>query len=341
MSIDWSKTINMDFLINIVAALSGLYMITYFIDNIFETPKNLKTLKLNRQKHSDVYKIIDNFSAEDIPANLDTDNIEQILQNLSYPDELKEIIITFKNYIDPINFELCINRLSDLKINYINLMHDIKKYLQNFYENDGAYIPKENTIDIYKIFDKQSVLSHEFLHMASTSQNKTSGFFTILDNILIGNGLDEGYTELLNERIFNAKNLSYTYNIEIIRLLEIFFDNPKDMEYAYFHNNIFIIYKTFLKYGTKEEFLSLLQTLDNLIETDIPIYKKITATKAKINLYNIIKRSQDKNKISAAENLLQKDPLIKLLKNKKIVLANKPKYKKKIKQKNWKHKNRH
>lgn len=331
----------MDQIINIITALSGLYMITYLIDSLFETPKDLRTLKLNKLRHLDAYNIIDNFLVQDKPSNQNLDNLDEILKQLSYPNELKEIIITFKNYIDPINFETCIDRLSDLKINYFNLMHDIKKYLQNFCENEGKYIPKDNTIDIYKLFDKNSVLSHEFLHMASTGKDQASGFCTNLDDIWIGNGLDEGYTELLNERIFHSKKLSYNYNIEIIKILELFFDNPKDMEYAYFHGNIFIVYHTFLKYGTKEEFLSLLQTLDNLIETDIPIYKKITAIKAKINLYNIIKRSQNKDKILAAENLLQKDSLIKLLKNKKIVLANKPKYKKKIKQKNWKHKNRH
>lgn len=305
-------------------------MTTCIIDNLFETTKDFKTLKLNKQKHIDVYKIIDDFSNINATSDININNIDEILKKLSFPNELKEIIITFKNYIDPVNFELCIKRLSNLKINHINLMHDIKKYLQNFYKSDGVYIPKENTINIYKIFDKKSVLSHEFLHMASTSQNQASGFCTKLDDIWIGNGLDEGYTELLNQRIFNTKKLSYTYNIEIIQLLEIFFDNPKDMEYAYFHNNIFIIYKTFLKYGTKEEFLSLLQTLDNLIETDIPIYKKVSSIKEKINLYNIIKRSKNKDKILTAKSLLEKDPLIKFIKNKNIVLTNTKKYKQKI-----------
>ena len=321
----------MDQIINIFTALSGLYVITYLIDSLFETPKDLKTLKFNKLRHLDAYNIIDNFTTQDTQSNSNIDNIDEILEKLSYPSELKEIIITFKNYIDPINFETCIGKLNNLKINYFNLIHDIKKYLQNFCESEGKYIPKENTINIYKVFDKKSVLTHEFLHMASTGKNQTSGFCTNLDDIWIGNGLDEGYTELLNERIFNSKHLSYTYNIEIIKILEIFFDNPKDMEYAYFHNNIFIIYQTFLKYGTKEEFFSLLQVLDNLVETDIPIYKKVTAIKTKLNLYIILKRSQNKEKILAAEKILETDPLIKLLKSKNIILANKPKQKIKIK----------
>ena len=314
-------------------------MITYLIDSLFETPKDLKTLKLNKLRHLDAYNIIDNFLVQDKPSYSSIDNIDEILEKLSYPSELKEIIITFKNYIDPINFETCINKLNNLKINYFDLIHDIKKYLQNFCENEGIYIPKENTIDIYKVFDKKNVLTHEFLHMASTGKNQTSGFCTNLDDIWIGNGLDEGYTELLNKKIFKNKKISYIYNVEIVELLELFFDKPKDMEYAYFHNNIFIVYQTFLKYGTKEEFLSLLQILDNLIETNIPIYKKVTVIKTKINLYTILKRSQNKDKILAAEQILETDPLIKLLKNKIILLANKPKYKKKIKSRRSKYGN--
>ena len=53
--------------------------------------------------------------------------------------------------------------------------------------------------------------------------------------------------------------------------------------------------------------------------------------KTKINLYTILKRSQNKDKILAAEQILETDPLIKLLKNKNIILANKPKQKIKIK----------
>ena len=36
----------MDQIINIITALSGMYVITYLIDSLFETPKDLKTLKL-------------------------------------------------------------------------------------------------------------------------------------------------------------------------------------------------------------------------------------------------------------------------------------------------------
>ena len=317
----------MEFITNIITTFSSLYIITCLLDNINETRKDLKTIKLNKEKNIAASEIIDKTNCLSNVENIYLENIDKILKELSYPKELEEIIVQFKNYIDFDNSITCINKLNDLKINHINVLNDIKKYLQNFPENEGNYTPSDNTINIYKIFDKKSVLSHEFLHMASTNKNQASGFYTNLDNIWIGDGLDEGYTELLNQRIFKVKKTSYKYNVEILKLLELFFDNPKDMEYAYFHNNIFIIYKTFLKYGTKEEFFTLLQNLDNLIETNIPIYKTVTATNTKIFLYKIIKRSKDNNKIREFQINLEKDPLIKLIKKKKQFDKNKSKQK--------------
>lgn len=309
----------MDLLPNILATLSGIYAISCILDDLIETPKDLKNLKANKEKHIIAYNLIDNFSPNINLEDNDLNDLDYILNQLSYPKELTQIIQNFINYVDKENLIICLKRLNNLQINYINIMHDIKKYLQNFIVKEGSYQANNNTINIYKIFDKKSVLTHEFLHMASTNQNQSSGFCTNLNNIWIGNGLDEGYTELLNQRIFNVKKVSYHYNIEIIKLLELFFDNPKDMEYAYFHNDILVVYHTFLKYGTKEDFFKVIQNLDNLIETDIPIYKKITAIKTKIILYETIKKTNNQNKIKKAKSLLDKDPVIKLIKTKKII----------------------
>lgn len=298
---------------DIITALSGIYAITYILDSLVEISEDLNTLKKNKKRLTDAYNIID-----DIKVYQNKTEQKSIPDKITYPKELDEIITKFKNYIDEENFIICTQKLKSLKINYINILKDIKKYLQNFCDNEGIYSPENNTIDIYKIFSKKEVLSHEFLHMASTN-NQTSGFCTRLNETWIGNGLDEGYTELLNQRIFEAKKTSYTYNIEIVKLLELLFDNPKEMEYAYFHSNIFIIYKTFLKYGSKEDFFTILQNLDNLIETDIPIYKKVIATKTKIIIYETIKKMANQNKIKIAKSLLDKDPAIKLIKTKNTI----------------------
>ena len=316
---------------DIITTLSGIYAITYILDSLIEVNTDLNILKKNKERHTTAYNIID-----DITIKNEVENQKYFTKEILYPKELKEIVIEFKNYIEPENFTICSQRLKDLKINYINILKDIKKYLQNFCENEGSYTPQNNTIDIYKIFSKKNVLSHEFLHMASTN-NQSSGFCTLLKDTWIGDGLDEGYTELLNQRIFKVKKTAYTYNLEIVKILELLFDNPKDMEYAYFHNNIFIVYKNFLKYGTKEDFFTILQNLDNLIETDIPIYKKIISTQTKIIIYETLKHTNDKRKIEIANSLLNQNPIIKLLNAKNNIKNN---TNKKIKKYNKTHKKR-
>ena len=270
---------------DIIIVISSMYAISCLIDNIIESPKQIKSVKLNKQKYLIAYNLIDNITKEN-KINLNSNNI-------NYPKELKEIITKFIQYTDEENLD-CLQKVQNVKINYIKITKDFKKYLQNF-SKEGTYNIQNNTINIYKLLNKKSVLSHEFLHLIS-SNNNISGFTTIIDDILIGDGLDEGYTEFLNQKIFKIKKTAYPYNVKLIKKLEQIFENPKEIENAYFHNDFLKLYHTFLKYGTKEEFFHLIQTLDNLIDTDNTIYQKIIYTKEKNNLNKIIQRNKQKIK---------------------------------------------
>ena len=132
-------------------------------------------------------------------------------------------------------------------------------------------------------------------------------------NKTLGIGINEGYTELLNHIIFNSKSIAYYHNVQIARLIETFFESENEMESAYFHSDIETLFQVFCKYGTKEEFFEIMNNLDNLAMTSIPIYNLATSIKTQLKLYNIIKRSKDKNKIQKFENILNKNPLIKFL----------------------------
>ena len=101
----------------------------------------------------------------------------------------------------------------------------MKYYLQNIITDStmqaGNYNPYNNTITLFH--KKKDILSHEFLHMASTRDKYRCGFhLQTRFNQEIGRGLNEGYTELLNKRIFNSKSFSYFHNVKIARLIEIF-----------------------------------------------------------------------------------------------------------------------
>lgn len=170
--------------------------------------------------------------------------------------------------------------------------------------------------------------------MASTKNELNCGFLctTRFDDQEICRGINEGYTELLNHRIFGSQSLSYFHNVKIAKLFETFFDDHKDMENAYFHGDSEAIYKVFSQYGSKEEFFEIMTNLDNLATTKIPIYNSITSIKTQMQLYRIIKRSKNQEKISKFESILDQNPLTKILRNgQKITLANKPQTKSKTK----------
>ena len=104
------------------------------------------------------------------------------------------------------------------------------------------------------------------------------------------------------------------------------------MENAYFHGDIETLYRVFSQYGTKEEFFEIINNLDNLATTKIPIYNTITSIKTQLKLYTIIKRSKDITKIKQFENILDQNTLTKILRNgQTITLANKPVFKNKTK----------
>ena len=75
--------------------------------------------------------------------------------------------------------------------------------------------------------------------MSSTIDKYNCGFqvYTKFNKIL-GIGINEGYTELLNHIIFNSKSIAYYHNVKIAKLIETFFESENEMESAYFHSDI-------------------------------------------------------------------------------------------------------
>ena len=309
----------------------------YTIHLLIDIKRSLKIKKENKQKNWTLYKRVPDISGQKyethVYAEFNKENLQKlnsILNEMSYPAELAEIVEQFKNYVTTENFKACFKRLQTVKINKIILEKDIKAFIDNLLSLQpaaGTYSPMHNTINLY--YPKKNVLSHEFLHMASTQDGLNHGFAkeVIVNNrpATIGRGFNEGYTELLNHRIFGSKNSSYYHNVKMARLFEIFFDNPKDMENSYFHSDLNSLYEMFCEYGTKEEFFKIMNNLDDLATTKIPIYNTITSVQTQLKLYDIIKRSKNKDKISAFEQILDENPLTKLLRNgQNLVLANKP-----------------
>ena len=306
--------------------------------------RSLKVGKQNKIRNWNLSKQIPSLSGETYKpiqyAKFDQNELKKlqiILRQIKYPQELETIIKTFQEKVSPENFQTCLCNLKSVKIEHSTLENDTKNYLTNLFSLTpyaGYYASTKNLIKLKGSTVNQTVLTHEFLHMASAKDKLNIGFncITRFNNQEIGRGLNEGYTELLNQRIFNSKSLAYFHNVKIAKLFETFFDDAKDMENAYFHGDIETLYRVFSQYGTKEEFFEIINNLDNLATTKIPIYNTITSIKTQLKLYTIIKRSKDITKIKQFENILDQNTLTKILRNgQTITLANKPVFKNKTK----------
>lgn len=108
-------------------------------------------------------------------------------------------------------------------------------------------------------------INHELFHVAS---NKIvgdviySGFYQWNKNTktVIGLGLNEGYTELLQRRYFNKEN-GYSIQKLYIEQLEQIID-PLILKKAYFASDLNMIIKELEKYSKKEEIIKFINSLD-------------------------------------------------------------------------------
>ena len=327
-------------LLPLLSTSTGIFTI-YITSNI---TRSLKVGKQNKKRNWSLSKQIPSISGETYKpieyAKFDKNELKKlqsILERTKYPQELEDIIQEFKKKVSPENFQTCLRNLKYVKIEQTTLENDAKTFITNLLSLTpyaGYYNPYYNLIKINSSIIKRNVLTHEFLHMASARDELSFGFqcITRFNNQEIGRGINEGYTELLNHRIFGSRSLSYFHNVKITKLFETFFDNPKDMENAYFHGDFETLYRVFSQYGSKEEFFEIMNNLDNLATTKIPIYNTINSIKTQLKLYKIVKRCKDVNKIKQFKSILDQNPLTKILRSgQKITLANKPTLKAKTK----------
>ena len=255
------------------------------------------------------YKPTSNLTAS-IYTKLNEEKVKQIASNskkeiISHCPEKKlwPIINTFYDYMP----EYCLFFLTD-KIQ--DLSFEKKRQENNvLYKILGSYEPKTNTI--YLNHPKPGTLEHEFIHAASTRKSDELsfvGFSTHNTYFHFFDGLNEGFTEMFNKRIFGFEKKSYKNNVKICQCLELLFTNPKELELAFFLNDIDYLYQGFLEYGTEDEFAYLNYLLD------VSEYCHDKEKEMNDLIFEIIKRTKDENKIKKAEEILSKKKEKKLVK---------------------------
>ena len=146
-----------------------------------------------------------------------------------------------ENFLNVMNSNFDEEALANLYDNIIWVL--FKKH--RFTKYSGDYDPITNIIRALNEKYSDSI-NHELIHMSANPYDETNdygGFYYTLDNYMIGYGLDEGYTELLNKRYFNSKTQNaYQLQILICRYLEKLV-GQKQMEKMYLNANLFGLIK--------------------------------------------------------------------------------------------------
>lgn len=246
-------------------------------------------------------------------------NANSVLNRL--PDFCEEKInYTRREMLRPYVEELCENLSSeDLKLvceNFKTLSVEKKDKLSERHVI-GTYSHFLNEI----IYANKHALGHEFLHMASSTYDKENdinffGFKQTDDNNIIGNALNEGYTELLNVRFYKASldEISYFDEVKIAAMLELFFDSEKEMTHLYFSCDLPGFIKHFEKYSPREEIIKLIVDMD-----DYMIYKTHNADflglMKLVSIYQriykwFISKNSNYEKLKRLEQLINEDRLV-------------------------------
>ena len=228
---------------------------------------SIDNLKINKINYISKYAIkrIPSVEQENIIIDIDNLQIDSI-----YKPYLREFINKTSNF----NFRNINQTLETLSITNIKFPETLLK------NNEGEYSISENKIRIRK--DNIDSLYHELFHAFTSWREDSSigcGFYQEDLGYNIGSSLDEGYTDLLFNDIFNSE-INYTVEANIANKLQLILTKEK-MQEMYTSNNLIDIVEFLSKYSSKQESVSFIILMDKL-EKYNHRYKK------SINIMNIL-----------------------------------------------------
>lgn len=130
----------------------------------------------------------------------------------------------------------------------------------------GYYNASSNKI----VYMLKNALGHEFLHMASSFFDRKLnlrlvGFEIVQGQVVVGKGLNEGFTELYNSRLFaDEKISSYKNIIPACLILELFFKNPNTIRKYYFRADLPALIKHLEHFMSRDEAFCFILALDDV-----------------------------------------------------------------------------
>lgn len=166
----------------------------------------------------------------------------------------------FKLFLDTMNMNFDEDTLSNLYNNIIWVLYEERYFLLY----SGEYDTLNNIIRASNVSDRDTI-THELLHLASNpydGKNIHSGFQQKIDKYFIGYGIDEGYTEYLNNRYFKAETIkAYDDQIAICKRLEDIVDQ-KRMEKMYLKGSLYDLIKYLKQFYSTQEIERFIAAVD-------------------------------------------------------------------------------
>ena len=286
------KRVNINNDLNNILSIIALLNISVPKESIYIKIQNIKLQKEKAQKIK--LALLEEFESLDL-INYQTNHFK-------FSEKDKEKIKTLIPLIKKENIEIYnfINKLlqntkiDNLKNLILNFPYITIKYHSASYDPSisGTYNGKTKEIHIYNRDNKVS-LHHELLHASSADiRFMNIGFKIVLKNGLIfGKGLNEGYTELLNNRFFNYTSTSYNYLQKLAKQIENLCTDKENMIEYYFNADIFSLISELMPKISLKEIIDILVDMDMLLYNENKSYLEYLKIKEKIRFI------QNKNKV--------------------------------------------
>ena len=276
---------------NIIIVLTisiNIFINLYYIKQIYTNYKNCRKQKKIEQNEIKAKKLVLYKNLEDLKhINLNTKLYANLTKNQQ--DILLNAVEELKND-EPEIYLFASELLKNVKIdNLRHLLINSKQITIHYHPSTqknkiaGTYNSVNKQIDIY---DKQNsdTLYHELLHASSSHPifNNVGFKIVLKQGGILGEGLNEGYTEILNKRFFHNKNDYYPYLQKLSLLIEKFYDNKEEMIEDYFNADIFKLIGQLLKYMSLEEIIDIIVDMDWLLNSKQKNYLDYLKIKNKI-----------------------------------------------------------
>lgn len=223
----------------------------------------IESIKVNNNMFKDYYSIYEDDILEtaEKPKKYDCINGYRI-QKMSYRDEVFEFIKRLVQEFPDVDCTNLYNNINELRIKNESFLTTIN-HLGGYYDPTSNRLVYNNKLpEAYR----RTIMYHELLHMASSYKSDKkiySGFLQVDNKITVGIGINEGYTQLLTDKLIKTISLLQPYEMEsrIAGEIERIVGQDK-MQELYFRADLPGLIAELSKYATRNEVIKFINEVD-------------------------------------------------------------------------------